>query len=486
MEASTTGPAKADDGLPISCIGNLTTGNGIYNKCSSPDNTELGGLPLVYHGDIWTPAVVQRISILSFIMILTLCGNIIIITVLTCSKYKKLNSRVNIFIVNLAIGDLTVCAFTMTTEILFVVFEQAWVLGATLCKTLLYAQIVTLASTTFILTAMSFDRYTAICKPLSLGATSSKARRSIVISWLLAFVFASPQLLIFKQVAVGVYPNGDIKYKCRSKGYTAWWQRKLYFTFMTVYILIIPALLISYCYINVVRVVWQQGKDKGSDGVALRRSCADKRAIPRAKVKTIKMTLSIIFSFIACWTPYFIVHLIHIWSEYKYEIPETMYVIAETAALLNSALNPILYGCFNIKMKRGLFEVFCPNRLAEKPKFTSVPVYHNSQSGSQMKYQSRNNGGNANEATKRPGHNMSLRTETTAVSHFAGSCSVSDTSSSDSSGIVGAYDSESSCQYNQKLHDKDSKNGYRYRIRFNKRNGKELGTMEENEECITP
>ena len=120
------------------------------------------------------------------------------------------------------------------------------------------------------------------------------------------------------------------------------------------------------------RVVWAQGKETisaGKDGFSLRKSVGkDSKVIPRAKIRTIKMTLSIICSFIFCWTPYFVVHLIHIWSEYNYNIPEPVYVFAETIALLNSALNPILYGCFNIKMKRGLFEVFCPNRLKNREK----------------------------------------------------------------------------------------------------------------------
>jgi len=51
-----------------------------------------------------------------------------------------------------------VCFVTMTTEILFVAFGQ-WVLGAVACKLIVYGQIVTLASTTFLLTAMSIDRY---------------------------------------------------------------------------------------------------------------------------------------------------------------------------------------------------------------------------------------------------------------------------------------------------------------------------------------
>jgi len=37
--------------------------------------------------------------------------------VLTCSRYRSVNSRINIFIVNLAAGDLAVCCFTMCSEV---------------------------------------------------------------------------------------------------------------------------------------------------------------------------------------------------------------------------------------------------------------------------------------------------------------------------------------------------------------------------------
>ena len=88
-------------------------------------------------------------------------------------------------------------------KVVFVIFEKAWVLGAVLCKTLLYIQMVTLASTTFILTAMSIDRYWAICRPLNLGSTSgltSRPKAMIYVAWIGAFLFATPQLFIFKQV----------------------------------------------------------------------------------------------------------------------------------------------------------------------------------------------------------------------------------------------------------------------------------------------
>jgi len=88
---------------------------------------------------------------------LTLLGNISLIVIIA-SRAELRHKRVSVFLLNLAVGDLMVCFVTMTTEILFVAFGE-WVLGAVACKLIVYAQIVTLASTTFLLTAMSIDRY---------------------------------------------------------------------------------------------------------------------------------------------------------------------------------------------------------------------------------------------------------------------------------------------------------------------------------------
>ena len=345
-----------DDILPYYCIVNNTPTICFHTNISTVD----------YVNEIWTPDVIQRVASLLFIMLLALVGNTIIIIVLTCSKYKKRNSRVNIFIVNLAIGDLMVCFVTMTTEILFVAFGE-WVLGSAGCKILTYAQIVTLASTTFILTSMGFDRYMAICKPLKFRSSNTRAKRMILISWAMAFTFAVPQLFIFVQTTDAVLPDGTIKYGCHSKGYTELWQRKVYFTFMMLYILVVPAMLLSYCYTNVAIVVWRQGKLFAmSNSCSMRKSIVNTSAIPRAKIKTVKMTLSIIVSFIACWTPYFVTTLIKIYSNYKFFISPSVMAFVETAALLQSALNPILYGFFNIQIKRGLKEVFCPGKIYKK------------------------------------------------------------------------------------------------------------------------
>jgi len=81
------------------------------NVRSSPE------LESITHGPIWTPDVVQRVATLVPLMVATLLGNVVIVVVLSCNKRRKTNSRVNIFIVNLALGDLSVLCCTMTTEV---------------------------------------------------------------------------------------------------------------------------------------------------------------------------------------------------------------------------------------------------------------------------------------------------------------------------------------------------------------------------------
>lgn len=106
---------------------------------------------------VWTPAVVFRVTTISVLMLLTLVGNISLISVIA-SQASLRRKRVSVFLLNLAVADLMVCLVTMSTEILFVAFGE-WVLGAVACKLIVYAQIVTLASTTFLLTVMSIDRH---------------------------------------------------------------------------------------------------------------------------------------------------------------------------------------------------------------------------------------------------------------------------------------------------------------------------------------
>ena len=106
---------------------------------------------------LWTMDKILRIFILSIIMCVTLIGNSYVIFELFCRRRRHL-TRLHFFILNLALGDLTICLCSMTTELFLLIYDQEWILGNLTCKLSLYIQVVTIASTTFINVAMTYDR----------------------------------------------------------------------------------------------------------------------------------------------------------------------------------------------------------------------------------------------------------------------------------------------------------------------------------------
>ena len=300
----------------ILCQNETADGDILNYSDSSLDNQQQ--MNLVSYAHIWTAPVLYRVVVL-LTMLVTFTGNTALLVLIKRNRASSMQRKINMYLINLAVGDLMVCVFTMTTEVLFVVFNGFWVLGAAACKihVLLYIQMFTIAGTTFILIVMTFDRYMAFCHPLR-SYPASTAKKMLCISWFLAGLFASPQLFIFKQYLVRTYPNDVIMYKCGSEGYTAWWQRKTYFTFFIAYILVIPAIAITtfYCMINnkiLKRYYYLPGRK-------FRCSVRYSQFLRTAKYKSLKMSICIVLIFALCWVPYFTVHLVHIWSEYRYKI----------------------------------------------------------------------------------------------------------------------------------------------------------------------
>ncbi|CAF4016203.1 unnamed protein product, partial [Rotaria sordida] len=296
----------------------------------------------------WPPNKLIRIFILTTIMCVTLIGNSYIIFELFCRR-RRHHTRLHLFILNLAIGDLTICLCTMTSELFLIIFDQEWILGNAACKLTLYIQVVTLASTTFINVAMTYDRYEAVCCPLRSRTALRRVRRIIILCWLSSLITAIPQLFIFKQSLI---KGSLIKYRCSSTGYTAEWQRRVYFTIFACYLLVIPAFCMTTWYIKIIRVVIssteiRMQKFHGQTTTTFLTSSATSLA----KFKTVKLAMTIIIVFVVCWTPYIVLTLIEIYSDRRLRIPPWLDGVLQTICLAQSGLNPLIYIIFNHKQK---------------------------------------------------------------------------------------------------------------------------------------
>lgn len=88
----------------------------------------------------------------------------------------------------------------------------------------------------------------------------------------------------------------------------------------------------------------------------LRRSGTD--VIPKARMKTLKMTIVIVSSFVICWTPYY---LLGIWYWFQPAIiqrtPEYVHHILFVFGNLNTCCDPVIYGFYTASFRADLADV---------------------------------------------------------------------------------------------------------------------------------
>lgn len=142
-------------------------------------------------------------------------------------------------------------------------------------------------------------------------------------------------------------------------------------TLVALVLFILPALIISLCYAIIVKTIWENGtylgatkknvrgkqKSKGlddDDDDRGSRRASSRGIIPKAKVKTIKMTFVIVIVFILCWSPYIVFDLLQVFDQ----IPRTQTNLAvatfiQSLAPLNSAANPLIYCMFSAQITKN-------------------------------------------------------------------------------------------------------------------------------------
>lgn len=108
-------------------------------------------------------------------------------------------------------------------------------------------------------------------------------------------------------------------------------------------------MLTNFCFFIFIDRTRNGGIDHGS------RRASSRGIIPRAKVKTVKMTIVIVIVFVICWSPYIVFDLLQVFDK----IPRTQTNIAvatliQSLAPLNSAANPLIYCLFSTQVCRTL------------------------------------------------------------------------------------------------------------------------------------
>ncbi|XP_056425555.1 olfactory receptor 11L1-like [Hyla sarda] len=134
-------------------------------------------------------STVALFCLLLLVYCVTICGNLLIITLVSTSK--NLHTPMYFFLTQLSICDLL-----LTTDIAPNMFHVLLNNGATIaficCMIQFYFFAASEVSECFLLTVMSYDRYVAICYPLRYSSIMTSAHCMILaaICWVLGFSIA--------------------------------------------------------------------------------------------------------------------------------------------------------------------------------------------------------------------------------------------------------------------------------------------------------
>ncbi|CAG4936744.1 unnamed protein product [Colias eurytheme] len=290
--------------------------------------------------------------VLFFLIVLL---NASVIAALLCTNARK--SRMNFFIMQLAIADLMVGLLYVFVDIVQKI-TIAWLAGEFMCKVVKFLQAVVMYASTYVLVALSIDRCDAITNPMNFSGSWNRARALVASAWMISIVFSIPLLILYEVKEV----QGQLQCWI-DLGTTKRWQ--VWVTLVAVMIFVLPALAIAACYAIIVLTIWTKSKavvmsppvnsrrfknwrNGQAESEPESRRASSRGLIPRAKIKSVKMTFVIVFVFILCWSPYILFDLLQVYDH----IPPTQANLAiatfiQSLAPLNSAANPLICCMFS-------------------------------------------------------------------------------------------------------------------------------------------
>ncbi|XP_071112223.1 cephalotocin receptor 1-like [Haliotis cracherodii] len=322
---------------------------------------------------------VIEIGVQVSIIILAVIGNSVVM--LTLKLRKKKLSRMHLMIVHLSLADLFVAFFNVLPQLAWDITYR-FVGGDLLCRLVKYFQIVAMYASSYVLLTTAVDRYYAICRPLTSATwTSGKIQKLVMVAWFVSLLFSIPQVAIFSYMET--IPGTGI-FDCWGV-FEPEWKLQLYITWITVSVYIIPTLILALAYGCICHSVWKSGKmaetltprftlqnsrvsgkSKNVDGVPkdmLEKNIQSVQTKPpvhgisRAKMKTIKLTMTVIICYLICWSPFFIAQM---WAAFDPNAPFNgpIYSIILLLASLNSCTNPWIYVAFSDTVCSELKKLF--------------------------------------------------------------------------------------------------------------------------------
>ncbi|KAE8603931.1 hypothetical protein XENTR_v10014509 [Xenopus tropicalis] len=283
------------------------------------------------------------------LFIIGISGNVM--TMLVVSKYKDMRTTTNLYLSSMAFSDLLIF-LCMPLDLYRLWQYRPWNFGSSLCKLFQFVSECCTYSTILNITALSVERYFAICFPLKAKVVITKGRVKLVISvlWAVSFVSAGP---IF--VLVGVeHENGTNPLdtnECKATEYAIKsglltimvWTSSIFF--------FLPVFCLTVLYTLIGRKLWRRKRETIGPHTSIR----DKH-----NKQTVKMLARYLFS-----------KSFEAGSLEIALISQYCNLVSFVLFYLSAAINPILYNIMSKKYRVAACRLFRLKQVSRKATYTT-------------------------------------------------------------------------------------------------------------------
>lgn len=251
-----------------------------------------------------------------------LAGNAVVVAIY--AKYKRMRSKTDLYIMNLAIADLLLL---VTLPFWAANAVHGWVFGEAMCKICSALSEMNFCAGMLFLACISVDRYLAVSRAARPPTVGRKAGLACLGVWLVALGLSAPDV-VFSSV---VESHGRRQCVLLFPPHTATAAKATVRVFDILLAFAVPSLVMLYCYTAVAKVVY--------------------RGTERKMRRALRVLLAVVGVFFLTQLPYNVVKfcrlldLIHalIRDCGASKMVDVATQVTESIALFHCCLNPILY-----------------------------------------------------------------------------------------------------------------------------------------------
>ncbi|XP_052097412.1 orexin receptor type 2-like [Mytilus californianus] len=282
-----------------------------------------------------------------------LVGNALVCFVIWRSL--QMHTVVNTFIFNLAFSDFLVILFCLPATLLQDVTET-WYLGDTMCKIIHFIQTTSVSVSVLTLSAISVERYFAICQFWKVKPASKTISCILVIIWCVSCLISIPHIVYMTENHTFPESMTSLLTFCKIEmdedhylGYNMLKITMLY---------VLPVLIMTFTYSVISRHLWKNelpgvSEEDQRPGKFATKSGPESQM--RSRRRAAKMLITIVAVFVIC---FFVVHLIHVLRSFELvnkisdENVHVMIMLSHALVYLSSAVNPIIYNFMSAKFRK--------------------------------------------------------------------------------------------------------------------------------------